>query len=271
MVKNFDALAAQTVHQNNNNGSPKQSSFEITTKIPRCFRHSICKAVLRCMNLEGNKLLVRLISMRMTVKISATFFCLISSVGCNSSWGGSGPQFPATDSGSHEEEEPGEELNEPINDIHLEISGLTEDEFRAGQAFVNNWSGLGDELSDENTWTISSIDAASGNTITNYDGSIRISLAHPFDKKNEDYDLLLAASITSKVLGVCVADETPVCEESKEGFYSASPIFANAKRMFFKTEYSALLEDGLILTVISYDSSNKKTGRRDIKFTKSKE
>jgi hypothetical protein len=207
---------------------------------------------------------------RMPMKISAVFFCLISSVGCNSSWGGSGPQFPATERDSDEEESV-EEVGEPINNTHLEISGLTEAEFKAGQIFVNNWSGLEDELVDESAWTISSIDVASGNAIIKYDGSIRISLAHPFDKKNEDYDLLLAASITTKVLGVCVADETPVCEESNEGFYTANPIFANAKRMFFKTEYSALLEDGLILTVISFNNSNKKIDRRDIKFTKSKE
>lgn len=203
-------------------------------------------------------------------KISAVLFCLIFLVGCNASWGGSGPQLPAVDSGSNEDEESSDDLNQPINEINLENSGLTEEEFRVGQIFVNNWSGLEDELDDESTWTLSSIDTVSGNPIINYDGSIRISLAHPFDKKNEDYDLLLAASIITKVLGVCVADETPVCEESAAGFYRAKAIFANSERVFFKTEYSALLEDGLTLTVISFNNSDKSSDRRDIKFKKSK-
>jgi hypothetical protein len=209
--------------------------------------------------------------MLMHTKITAAFLFFISSVGCSSDWGGSGPQIPASHSGSDEAKESKNDVNQPINDTHLEISGLTEDEFRAGQIFVNNWSGLADELDIESNWTLSSIDAASGNSKINYNGSIRISLAHPFDKKNEDYNLLLSASITTKVLGVCVADETPVCEEFALGFYRAKTIFANAKRMFFKTEYSALLEDGLTLTIISFDDANKKTDRRDIKFTKSKE
>jgi hypothetical protein len=209
--------------------------------------------------------------MLMLTKVTAAVLFFTSTVGCSSGWGGSGPQTPATHSGSNEEKESSDDVNQPINDTHLEISGLAEDEFRAGQNFVNSWSGLADELDNENNWNIASIDAVSGNAIVNYTGSIRISLAHPFDKKNEDFDLLLSASITTKVLGVCVADETPVCEESAAGFYPAKTIFANAKRLFFKTEYSALLEDGLTLTVISFDEENKITDRRDIKITESKE
>lgn len=198
----------------------------------------------------------------MIVMVRVTMMTLLLTAVSACTSGGAGPRIPAADSedtGSRKRNS----REEPINRIDLDISGLTEDEFREGRLFVNGWTGAEDEPDSEKSWRTES--AGSGK----YKGKTRISLAHPYDKANEDYEILLATSLTTKIMGVCVADEAPVCEEGESGFHRANLIFASGKMLFFKTENSALLEDGLVLNILSFDESKEIVDRRDIRFSKS--
>lgn len=101
-----------------------------------------------------------------------------------------------------------------------------------------------------------------------YNGSIRISLTHPFSKKAEDYELLLASSLATRGMGVCVDDEFPDCKVGAPGFHAAKPLFTDGNKVFFKTNYSALLEDGLVINILSFDAAGAVIDQRKVKFEK---
>jgi hypothetical protein len=101
-----------------------------------------------------------------------------------------------------------------------------------------------------------------------YNGAIRISLTHPYSKKDEDYEILLASSMETKEMAVCVDNETPDCKKGGPGYYTAKVLYTDGSKMFFKTDYSALLEDGLVLNVLAFDAAGKQIDQRKIKFEK---
>jgi hypothetical protein len=99
-----------------------------------------------------------------------------------------------------------------------------------------------------------------------YNGSIRLSLAHPYQSSEDDYEILVAAAPEAAFLGLCVDDETPNCQKDAPGYFAAKASYATTTKMFFKTEESALLEDGLVLNILAHDKQGALIDQRKVKF-----
>lgn len=85
----------------------------------------------------------------------------------------------------------------------------------------------------------------------NVPGDLFISLAHPFELANDDYEVVISAPRSIKSVSLCEVEEsTGVCGAE----FPSRLIFANEQRNFFVSRYSALLEHGLILALIGRDS-----------------
>ena len=97
-----------------------------------------------------------------------------------------------------------------------------------------------------------------------YPEDLKISLAHPFDVSNNDFDLLFSASPTVGALGLCLTRDTPSCVPGGAGYFAATKIHASGARAFFKTKSSALLEEGLVLRVVASDASGQVLDARTI-------
>jgi hypothetical protein len=95
-----------------------------------------------------------------------------------------------------------------------------------------------------------------------YTGHIRISLAHPFDVKKEDYEILAATPNDVAALALCHIKEGGACEPGSPLYYTSELVYATSQARFFKVEASALLEDGLTVQLMSYDKAGKVTDTR---------
>lgn len=99
-----------------------------------------------------------------------------------------------------------------------------------------------------------------------YTGHIRLSLAHPFDVKKEDYEILLSTPFDVQSMAVCQIKEGAVCEAGSPSYFTTELTYATAARRFFKVEASALLEKDLTLQFMSYDRSGKAIDTRRVTF-----
>jgi hypothetical protein len=101
-----------------------------------------------------------------------------------------------------------------------------------------------------------------------YAGRIRMSLAHPYDKPKDDYELLFSVPLNTAVVGLCETDVValPDCKPGNAGFHTTKFIFAKDHSKFFQTDESALLEDGLVVHIVALDAAGTVFDSRNIKF-----
>jgi mono/diheme cytochrome c family protein len=103
--------------------------------------------------------------------------------------------------------------------------------------------------------------------VVEYQGNIRISLAHPFNQQNNDYEILAATTMETYGMGVCVDHGEGVpCVIGGDGFFSTSLIYSDGERKFFKASSSALLEHGLVLHFVAFDENQTVLEERRVKF-----
>lgn len=143
--------------------------------------------------------------------------------------------------------------NNPFGDLDRET-------FTAGQGLVGAWSGVGDEIRPDSRWLVETrTNSNSPSTLAN---DIALSLNHPIDLKNENYQLLISAPRTSSNLEICEGD----CNAPGVKIFRAAYVFFNASRKFYWTNATVKVDDGLRLELRSSDKSGQVTGQRPIEF-----
>jgi hypothetical protein len=99
-----------------------------------------------------------------------------------------------------------------------------------------------------------------------YSGHIRLSLAHPYDVKNEDYDLLLSVPTDVDSMSVCEVRDDAECKPGSKSYFKTDLVLSTATRKFFKPKVSALLENGLTVEIRSHDKDGNVIDARAIEL-----
>jgi len=97
-----------------------------------------------------------------------------------------------------------------------------------------------------------------------YTGHIRLSLAHPFDAKNQDYEILMSVPFDVTDMAVCEVKADQPCAAGSEAYFKTTLIYATPQRRFYKSVASALLEDGLTLKMMSLGAQGQPMDERTI-------
>jgi hypothetical protein len=98
-------------------------------------------------------------------------------------------------------------------------------------------------------------------------GDIRVSLAHPYDLKHDDFELVFAVPNTVDGVSVCEVRVDATCAAGGPGVFGSKLVFATDARKFFKANATALLESGLMLKLLAFDKSGAQVDARMISFT----
>lgn len=97
----------------------------------------------------------------------------------------------------------------------------------------------------------------------NLPGRLYVSLTHPYELDNDDYEMVVSTPREAKSLTVCEVEEaTGECGVEE----SARLIFASEERNFYVADKSVLLEHGLILALIAKNESKDIIDMRTFSF-----
>jgi len=99
-----------------------------------------------------------------------------------------------------------------------------------------------------------------------YEADIKISLSHPYDVRNDDFELMFASSPEIEQVGVCLRKGQNICSRSSPNFFDAKLIYASNTRRFYALTRTALLEQNMVLELIGFDQTGREIGRRAIMF-----
>jgi hypothetical protein len=99
-----------------------------------------------------------------------------------------------------------------------------------------------------------------------YTGHIQLSIAHPFNVKREDYEILLSVPVDVANMAVCEVKKTEPCAVGSPAYFKTKILYATAQRRYFKADASALLEDGLVLKFVSLDAKATAVDTRVVQF-----
>ena len=95
--------------------------------------------------------------------------------------------------------------------------------------------------------------ALSSDAGATYAGDIRLSLAHPVNVRQDDFDILLSVPASVAKMAVCEVRVNAECKENAPYRFDTTLIYLTTDRHYFKSTASALLEDGLILKIEALD------------------
>ena len=98
-------------------------------------------------------------------------------------------------------------------------------------------------------------------------GDIKVSLAHPYDLKHDDFELVFGVPNTVGSVSVCEVRIDATCAAGGAGVFGSKLVFATDARKFFKANATALLESGLMLKIIALDKSGAQVDARMIAFS----
>jgi hypothetical protein len=98
------------------------------------------------------------------------------------------------------------------------------------------------------------------------EADITVSLAHRFDVRNEEYELMFASSPEIEQVGVCLRKGQSTCSRVTTNYFETKVIYATSARRFYALTSTALLEQNMVLELVAYNKAGSETGRRAITF-----